>query len=78
MKEANSKVKRRIFLLAFLVLVLQAVMKSWSINASDAVKKEDTIGGAMLKSLAESGEQGLSGLFMPGIAFAMENGSQLP
>ena len=61
-------------MLAFLVLVLQAVMKSWSINASDAVKKEDTIGGAMLKSLAESGEQGLSGLFMPGIAFAMENG----
>ena len=46
-------------MLAFLVLVLQAVMKSWSINASDAVKKEDTIGGAMLKSLAESGEQGL-------------------
>lgn len=49
-------------------------MKSCSAAAPDAVKKEDTIGSAMLKSLAEDAEQGLSGLFMPGIAFAMENG----
>lgn len=61
-------------MLAFLVLGIQAVMKSCSAAAPDAVKKEDTIGSAMLKSLAEGAEQGLSGLFMPGIAFAMENG----
>lgn len=61
-------------MLAFLVLGVQAVMKSCSAAVPDAVKKQDTIGSAMLKSLAEGAEQGLSGLFMPGIAFAMENG----
>ncbi len=61
-------------MLAFLVLGVQAAMKSCSAAVPDAVKKQDTIGSAMLKSLAEGAEQGLSGLFMPGIAFAMENG----
>ncbi|MCI9188054.1 MAG: stage II sporulation protein P [Lachnospiraceae bacterium] len=49
-------------------------MKSCSAAAPDAVKKQDTIGDAMLRSLAEGAEQELSSLFMPGIAFAMENG----
>lgn len=56
------------------MLGVQAAMKSCSAAVPDAVKKQDTIGSAMLKSLAEGAEQGLSGLFMPGIAFAMENG----
>ena len=46
-------------------------MKSCSAAAPDAVKKQDTIGDAMLRSLAEGAEQELSSLFMPGIAFAM-------
>ena len=61
-------------MLAFMVLGLQAVLKSCSAAAPDAVKKQDTIGEAMLRSLGEGAEQELSSLFIPGIAFAMENG----
>lgn len=65
---------KRLLLLAFLVLVLQAVLKSCGAAAEDGVERQDTIGGAMLRSLSEGVESSLSAQFMPGMAFAMENG----
>ena len=70
----TDKVIRRLLLLAVLFLGLQAVLKSCSSAVPDAVEKQNTIGGAMLNSMAEGVESKLSILFMPGIAFAMENG----
>lgn len=68
---------KRLLLLAILFLGIQAVTKSCSAAVTDTVEMGDTIGGAMIRSLAQEAEDMLYGQFMPCITFAAENGRQI-
>ena len=68
----------RLLLPAVLYLGLMAVTKSCGATALDGVEKKDTIGNAMLESLArEAGEQ-MYIQYMPGLALASGRGGGLP
>ena len=67
---------KKLLVLAILFLGIQAVTKSGSAAVTDTVEMGDTIGGAMLKGLAQEAENMLYGQFMPCITFAALSGRQ--
>lgn len=69
-----DKAAKKLLILAALFLGLQAAAKSCSAAAAGEVEKKDSIGSAMLKSLADAMGDVLYGQFMPGVSFAAENG----
>lgn len=80
MKEKHSRntfaIKRtgRLFLLAILILGLQAVMKSCGAVVTGGIENQGTLGEAMLNSLADGAETALYSQFMPGMAFLSDGG----
>lgn len=80
MKEKHSRntfaIKRtgRLFLLAILILGLQAVMKSCGAAVTGGIENQGTLGEAMLNSLADGAETALYSQFMPGMAFLSDGG----
>lgn len=64
----------RLFLLAILILGLQAVMKSCGAVIPGEMENQETLGEAMLKSLADGAETALYNQFMPGMAFLRDGG----
>ena len=80
MEEKHSRktfaIKRtgKIFLLAVLILGLQAVMKSCGAVVPEGIENQGTLGEAMLRSLADGGQKALYDQFMPGMSFLMDGG----
>ena len=80
MKEKHSrntfaiKPTGRLFLLAILILGLQAVMKSCGAAVTGGIENQGTLGEAMLNSLADGAETALYSQFMPGMAFLSDGG----
>lgn len=64
----------KLFLLAILVLGLQAAMKSCGAVIPGGIENQGTLGEAMLDSLADGAEMALYSQFMPGMAFLSDGG----
>lgn len=61
-------------MLVVLYLGLQGLMKSCGVDTPDGAVKRDTIGNAMIKSLARAAEEQMYVQYMPGVAFASGGG----
>ena len=67
---------KRLLALALVILGLQAVAKSCGAAVSGAVEKQDTIGKAMLKSLADGAQEKICAQLVPSLVFAAGGGSK--